>query len=265
MAPRKRRGGGKKPDEERSPAVDEEPAAAAPAVSVAYSEPLREVAQAEEEEEAADAGGDGDDEDDTAPAGSRFLEELEGNPIVVNNYSWPDIKHTLDDSIRRILVDDWHYAENHSHTDRRLLLGYSACMVSVAATAYSFLVPFEASRWAIVCGVAAYLVLNTAMVLYALLVERDCVFVGVKRDPLHMDPDQKITVSTEVDRIKAEYTFRMQFAPALRVASGGAGGGKASVVVTRSVGEWFDVEGEFAADRFLADVAAALQGGEKTE
>ncbi|KAJ1560192.1 hypothetical protein HK405_007928 [Cladochytrium tenue] len=87
---------------------------------------------------------------------------------------------------------------------------------------------------------------------------------AAEKSQIH-DPDQKITVSTEVDRIKAEYTFRIQFAPALRAPSGDAGGGKASVVVTRSVGEWFDVEGEFAADRFLDDVAAALQGGEKTE
>jgi hypothetical protein len=63
-------------------------------------------------------------------------------PIVIDNYNAAELKHTLDDTICRVLAEDFHYKVNHTHTDRKLLLGYTACLIAGAATAYSYFVPF---------------------------------------------------------------------------------------------------------------------------
>ncbi|KAI9345153.1 microsomal signal peptidase 25 kDa subunit-domain-containing protein [Zopfochytrium polystomum] len=294
-----------------SAGADREP----PVAAAAAADEQPAIAAATATTDAAAAASDG------PPPLPRFLADLQGQPIVINHYSWPDVKHTLDDSIRRILADDLNFTEDNTHTDRRLLLGYSACVFSASATAYSFLVPFNDSKPVIVAAVVAYCLLNAAMIAYAFLVERDCIFVGhlVEEEEEEDDDGEvvdggdarkkkknkskegrrtRVVATSAVARTKGEYSFSIAFDPPRNAAAaagdanaqppstgkqkrGGGGGAHHSKQqqqqkqqkqqkqqppsLTRSVGAWFDVEGEFAADVFYRDVMDVVEGKKKVE
>ncbi|KAJ3326890.1 Signal peptidase complex subunit 2 [Blyttiomyces sp. JEL0837] len=197
---------------------------------------------------------------------SLFLEDMEKNPIVINNYNAAEVKHTLDDSIRRILVDDYGYSEDHTHTDRKLIMGYGACLFAAGATIYSYFIPYPECKLVLIVSVAAYFLMNGAMLLYALYVEKECVFLGIKRDPLKLEADKKVTVNSHYKRFSSDYSFTLEFDPPLP-SSGGKKGtkGKKSVTLSKSVGSWFDVDGEFAANVFHQDIVDLLGPGLKLQ
>ncbi|KAJ3416782.1 Signal peptidase complex subunit 2 [Chytridiales sp. JEL 0842] len=107
-------------------------------------------------------------------------------PITIDTYNGAEVKHTLDDAVCRILADELGYKENHRHTDIKLVLGYTACLIAGGATAYSYFIPFPDCKDVLLGSVIAYFVLNGIMLLYALYVEQDVVFVGNKKDPLKL-------------------------------------------------------------------------------
>ncbi|KAI8811686.1 microsomal signal peptidase 25 kDa subunit-domain-containing protein [Cladochytrium replicatum] len=201
------------------------------------------------------------EDDRKAQTTSLFLDDAAKNPIVINHYNGAEVKHTLDDAARRILVDDYTFVENYKHVDNRLLLGYLAVVCAGLGTLYSYLVPFPKCKPVLAVFVVAYFIFNGLMMLYASFVEKDTVFMGVKKDPSRIDPDVHATASSELKRFSTDYSLTLD------ISRGGsnAGKGKGSksskssrVTLKRNIGVWFDVEGRFAADAFYRDLTSQL-------
>ncbi|KAI9020477.1 signal peptidase complex subunit 2, partial [Hyaloraphidium curvatum] len=159
-------------------------------------------------------------------------------------------------SVGQMLIDEAGFAEDNTHSNRKLLLGYVAIVIALVASSYSFLVPFQESRWIVGSAVATYFLLVLAMWLYGLLVEKDCIFVGVQSNPL-VRSKNRVHVSSTFDRRTADYTANFRFSKIPPPASGPR---EVPRACQKSVGAWFDVDGRFAAGIFRADIEDVLKG-----
>ncbi|KAJ3175516.1 Signal peptidase complex subunit 2 [Geranomyces variabilis] len=209
---------------------------------------------------------------------SAFCADLASNPIIVNNSSDSELKHALDDALKKVLVQDFSFIENHTHTDTRLLLGYASVLFAAVASAYSYVVPFPECKPVLAACVAAYFVLNGAMVGYTTFVEGNVIFRGVRKDVLGLDPDEYITVRTTHEQfssdVKIEFSFGDETSKAAaptsaagkKVASAaararkGAGSRAGTVTLVKSFGAYYDVDGRLSGEALMRDVAGVLHG-----
>ncbi|KAJ3195722.1 hypothetical protein HK101_011234 [Irineochytrium annulatum] len=195
---------------------------------------------------------------DTVPliVSSPYLDDMAKNPVVINHYNSAEVKHALDDSLRRILVEDYKFKEDHTHTDRKLIMGYTACLFAAGSTLYSHLVPYPDCRLVLIVSVAAYFILNGLMLGYAVKVEKEVIFVGYQKEK-----NMKIVVSSVNKRFTPDYSLTLKL-------TGMDGTAKTSLprrnrkvgslTMAKNVGSWFDVDGELAADVFHFDVSTLL-------
>ncbi|KAI8815157.1 microsomal signal peptidase 25 kDa subunit-domain-containing protein [Cladochytrium replicatum] len=199
--------------------------------------------------------------DGTTQASSLFLEDAAKNPLTINHYNGAEVKHTLDDAVRRILVDDYSFVENFKHVDTRLLLGYLAVVCAGFGTLYSYLVPFPKCKPVLAVSVVAYFIFNGLMMLFASFVEKDTVFMGVKKDASRIDPDVHATASSELKRFSSDYSLTINISKGGSHHEKGKGSKSAKsshISLKRNIGVWFDVEGRFAADAFYRDFTSQL-------
>ncbi|KAI8587792.1 microsomal signal peptidase 25 kDa subunit-domain-containing protein [Geranomyces variabilis] len=214
---------------------------------------------------------------------SAFCVDLASNPIIVNNSSDSELKHALDDALKKVLVQDFSFIENHTHTDTRLLLGYASVLFAAIASAYSYVVPFPECKPVLAVCVAAYFVLNGAMVGYTTFVEGNVIFRGVRKDVLGLDPDEYITVRTTHEQFSSDVKIEFFFgndtsktaaptsaagkkaasaaAQAKKGAAVAAAGSRAGVVtLVKSFGAYYDVDGRLSGEALMRDVAGVLRG-----
>jgi hypothetical protein len=111
------------------------------------------------------------------------------------------------------------------------------------------------------------------MWLYGLFVEKDCVFVGVDSNPqvshnllqqlfaltsrCLAQNQQQLQVSSTFERKKGIYAVSFRFS---KVPPPTSGLKDVPRICEKCVGEWFDVEGRFAASAFRKDVEEVLKG-----
>ncbi len=57
------------------------------------------------------------------------------------------MKSALDDAVRSILIDEAGFVEDNTHSNRKLVIGYVAVLIALTASAFSFYVPFNNSKW----------------------------------------------------------------------------------------------------------------------
>ncbi|KAJ3290135.1 hypothetical protein HDU79_003498 [Rhizoclosmatium sp. JEL0117] len=180
---------------------------------------------------------------------SAFAAALEKSPVIINNYNIAEVKHALDDAIRKILRDDHKFVENHAHMDRKLLLGFSSCFFAIGGAAYGHFNDFQESKLLVFICIVLYSILNGGMLLYGMFVEKDTVFVGTRKDPiLRNEPEEKVVVTAKTNKAKAEYTFAIHLS------------GKKSIsnTLTKSFGAYFDEEGELVGEPLIDDVGSLL-------
>ncbi|KAJ3161698.1 Signal peptidase complex subunit 2 [Geranomyces michiganensis] len=213
---------------------------------------------------------------------SAFCADLASNPIIVNNSSDSELKHALDDALKKVLVEDFNFVENHTHTDTRLFLGYTSVLFAAVASAYSYVVPFPDCKLVLTVCVTAYFILNAAMVGYTTFVEGNVIFRGVRKDVLGLDPDQYLTVRTTHEQFSSDVQIEFSFSDDTRksAATTSAAGKKAAsaaarakkgaavatvgsrsgvVTLVKSFGAYYDVDGRLSAEALTRDVAGVLR------
>ncbi|KAJ3030360.1 UNVERIFIED_CONTAM: hypothetical protein HDU68_009285 [Siphonaria sp. JEL0065] len=203
---------------------------------------------------------------------SAFLETLEKSPVVINNYNIAEVKHALDDAVRKILIHDHKFVENHAHVDRKLFLGFSSCFFAIGGALYGHFNDFQESKPLVFLCIVLYSLLNGGMLLYGMVVEKDIVFVGTRKDDLvrtvspfyytsclkgrglfiassvKKDPKEVVVVTAKCKKATAEYTFTLKLS------------GKKEITNTRtqSFGAYFDEEGELVGEPLVRDVGSLL-------
>lgn len=134
--------------------------------------------------------------------------------IKVNNSNLKELKHTCDDAVKLYFSKPGLFAQDNTHTDVRLALGWTSAIVAGGASLYGYRIPFQESKFWVTVGVGIYLVLSGIMTLYAMFVEGDVIFVGKRRSLAKRIMTERLTVSSSVPAPPPRSYFSFSSPPA---------------------------------------------------
>ncbi|KAK5633075.1 hypothetical protein RRF57_008789 [Xylaria bambusicola] len=161
--------------------------------------------------------------------------------ITVHNLA--DLKNTSDDAIPNYL-NSLKFKQNHSLIDTRLALGYSAFAIAAACFLWDYKLGFESTKWFTAAAVALYSVINGALTIWIMFVEKGTVYQGKAPD------GSKISVSTSTLKNEPTYCVAVEITP--------KGGKPSKIEFKRSFTEWFDAQGHFVALPFQIMLATTV-------
>lgn len=151
--------------------------------------------------------------------------------IVIDKWDSGQVKMVLDETAKRHILTKFNYEESNFLVDIRLFL----CLLPVGsaffALFYDFMHPFPESEQVLRGCVYAYIVLMIILTVYSTYVESNTILIAYKGK-------KKIKVSSIMKRFNDKYTLVV--------------GDKKW---TKSVANYFDVNGEFLMQKFENDVA----------
>lgn len=166
--------------------------------------------------------------------------------IVVDKWDSSQVKNVLDEMAKQILLQHFKYDESNLLVDIRLFL----CALPVAsaffALIYDFLHPFPESAPVLKLCVYAYIVLIIILTLYTSFVESNTILIAYKRGP-NKKTKIKIKLISKMKRFDDQYTLILETP-------------KNKNSWTKSVGNYFDVNGLFVQDKFERDVVKLHKG-----
>ncbi|KAK4035161.1 microsomal signal peptidase 25 kDa subunit-domain-containing protein [Parachaetomium inaequale] len=159
-------------------------------------------------------------------------------------YNLADLKNTTDDAIPNYL-NSIGFTPSHRLTDVRLALGYSALTLAAACLAWDYKFGFDATKYLTAAAVAVYTLLNGALTLWVVYVERGTVYVGSSKKG-----GETVRISTETKKNVPEYFVTVEITR--------PDGGREEVKFARAFTEWFDGAGRFVAAPFQAMLAGSV-------
>ncbi|KAF8592007.1 hypothetical protein K439DRAFT_1656443 [Ramaria rubella] len=116
--------------------------------------------------------------------------------IKVNNANLTELKHALDDALKRVLGRPDQFKTIHQHTDVRLALGWAGVFVAAGTAGYGYKTEFEKSKPIVWAGMIIYILLTAVQTLYAYFVEGDIVYVGKRKTFAKRIETERITVES---------------------------------------------------------------------
>ncbi|KAF9425959.1 hypothetical protein BGZ76_002993 [Entomortierella beljakovae] len=179
--------------------------------------------------------------------------ETQPRVVKVDKSSLIDLKNASDEALKVYLETKAGYKQSHKHTDTKLALGYTSCIIAAAGSYYGYIHPFELPEtkfWTAI-AVGLYYLFNVLMMAYSYFVEKNIIFVGSKTTP---NGKHTISVGSSIKHCNPYYDLdiHMNF-------SGSSGAVKAKKIVhqefSTAFGSWYDEDGVLAQDQFEADLA----------
>ncbi|KDE07283.1 hypothetical protein MVLG_02503 [Microbotryum lychnidis-dioicae p1A1 Lamole] len=185
-------------------------AAAAAAVTPASSPKMKATTLPDPDDEKQpstnDDNDDEDDEDDEEE--DKAVSASAAAPIKVNKASLTELKLAVDDLVKEFFSRPSHFTPSHIHEDVRLILGWSAVIVSAITGYYGYVVEFHQSKFGSTIGVIVYSILNTLYWLYVTYVEKQTIFQGKRRTFASRISTETISLSSTARSIPQEpYNF----------------------------------------------------------
>ncbi|KAF8498855.1 microsomal signal peptidase 25 kDa subunit-domain-containing protein [Gautieria morchelliformis] len=116
--------------------------------------------------------------------------------IKANNANLTELKHTLDDALKRFLGRPDQFKTIHQHTDVRLALGWAGVFVATGTALYGWKVEFERSKPIVWAGMILYIILTSVQTLYAYFVEGDIVYAGKRKTFAKRIETERITIES---------------------------------------------------------------------
>jgi len=116
--------------------------------------------------------------------------------IKVNNANLTELKHTLDDTLKRFLGRPDQFKTIHQHTDVRLGLGWAGVFVAAGTALYGYKTDFEESKPIVAAGLLLYMILTCVQSLYAYFIEGNIVYVGKRKTFAKRIETERITVES---------------------------------------------------------------------
>ncbi|GAB1311320.1 Signal peptidase complex subunit 2 [Madurella fahalii] len=157
-------------------------------------------------------------------------------------YNLADLKNTTDDAIPNYL-NSLSFRQSHRLTDVRLALGYSAFLLAGACFLWDYKLGFESTKYLTAAAVAVYTVLNGALTLWILYVERGTVYEGTAPS------GETVRISTSTKKNVPTYYMTIEIEKK---------GKKEKLEVSRAFTEWFNAAGHFVAPPFQTVLASAV-------
>ncbi|KAJ1996393.1 hypothetical protein GGI25_000457 [Coemansia spiralis] len=172
--------------------------------------------------------------------------------VVVNTSSISELKSACDSGLKDFLKARG-YEEMHTHTDVKLILGYIGVVFCAIDFAYSWKYPFSQTKWFSYISVAIYALTSVLALVYSYAVQRDTFFVGYNKAKGHVisagsrtktnEPTYRLTLTTRPIRGRQD--------PPVFYSK--------PLELKHPFTAWFYDDGEFASEKFSADVEAAVE------
>lgn len=159
--------------------------------------------------------------------------------IKVDKWDAGQVKNVLDETAKQIILQQFKYDESNFLVDIRLFLCALPVGAAFFALIYDFLHPFPESAQVLKVCVYAYIILICVLTLYTNFVESNTILIGYTKQK-NKNPT-KIKLLSKMKRFDDQYTLIMEKS-------------NNQVSWTKSVGNYFDVNGVFVQNRFEQDV-----------
>ncbi|SGY84333.1 BQ5605_C009g05690 [Microbotryum silenes-dioicae] len=190
-------------------------AAAAAAVTPASSPKMKATTLPDPDDEKQPSTNDDNDDDDDDDEEDKAVSASAAAPIKVNKASLTELKLAVDDLVKEFFSRPSHFTPSHIHEDVRLILGWSAVIVSAITGYYGYVVEFHQSKFGSTIGVIVYVllsnfysILNTLYWLYVTYVEKQTIFQGKRRTFASRISTETISLSSTARSIPQEpYNF----------------------------------------------------------
>ncbi|KAL6871998.1 microsomal signal peptidase 25 kDa subunit domain-containing protein [Trichoderma novae-zelandiae] len=161
----------------------------------------------------------------------------------VSLYNLADLKNTADDAIPNYL-NSLKFKQTHFLSDVRLVLGYSAFLISAACFAWDYKLGFESTKTYTAVAVAVYALLNGLLTFWMMFVEKGVVYQGVAPS------GDQITVATSAKKL--DPTYRLSITVTDKSAQ------SRIVEIAKPFASFFDESGYFVAAPFQQILATAV-------
>jgi len=122
--------------------------------------------------------------------------ELIDKPLQVDKWDGCAVKNALDDTVKKIMIDTYGYAESHALMDGRLVICTVACLFALFAMVWDYFHPFPESRSVLIICVLAYFAMMVVLTFYTTYCEQGIFLEAVDIDPTGVDPTNKWILSS---------------------------------------------------------------------
>ncbi|XP_065312566.1 signal peptidase complex subunit 2-like [Gordionus sp. m RMFG-2023] len=136
---------------------------------------------------------------------------IEDKPVKIDKWDNTAVKNSLDDMVKKIISEKYEMEESFSIVDGRLVICTIACIVSLFALVYDYIQPFPKSRTVLIICSLSYFFMMAVFTLYIKYVEKDIIFVGLRKDESGFDKPQKWTIRTNLKRFDDIYEIIYEF------------------------------------------------------
>jgi len=122
--------------------------------------------------------------------------DLVDKPLQVDKWDGCAVKNALDDTVKKIMIDTYGYAESHALMDGRLIICTVACLFALFAMVWDYFHPFPESRSVLIICVLAYFAMMVVLTFYTTYCEQGIFLEAVDIDPTGVDPTNKWILSS---------------------------------------------------------------------
>ncbi|KAJ1962593.1 hypothetical protein IWQ62_003477 [Dispira parvispora] len=181
-------------------------------------------------------------------------------PVTATKYNLKEMEVLCSEALEKYFGQQRGYKQHHTHTDVKLVLGYTACALAAFDFVYTWKKPFEETCWSTLLCVVGFVIFSSLASLYTYLVEKDTIFVGSK-----VLEDQKfvLSVSSRTKPGDEHYYLTLSLRPLQNQSQAPV----PTHSFSQSLGKWFHESGqldmaaiEHDLGRYLDEVEAKKQG-----
>jgi len=145
------------------------------------------------------------------------------------------VKNTLDDSVKKVLNENYQWTEKHTLADGRLAISTIAVAFAAVALVYDYLHPFPLSKWVLFGCSTTYFILMGVLQIYQWYWEQAVFYQAVDEDPTGKTANRYWKWSSTMKRYDDKYTLEAEYDQGAR---------KGHKNVVKSVAAYINDDGE---------------------
>ncbi|KAI8451465.1 microsomal signal peptidase 25 kDa subunit-domain-containing protein [Phakopsora pachyrhizi] len=132
-------------------------------------------------------------------------EVTEDEMVKVNNASLSELKNALDDATKVYFNTKAGFSQNHCNEDFKLGVGWLASLVAGGISLAGWYYGWEKTQGYTGYCVAAYAFLSFVLILFAIIVDKETIYIGKRSSKKSGSSYEKVTISSDVKSFEPIY------------------------------------------------------------